>query len=318
MDNQFYIDQINRLRKERNAVILAHNYQRGEIQDIADYVGDSLGLSIIAAKTDAEVIVFCGVHFMAESAAILSPQKSVLLPDLDAGCPLADMATAETVLAKKQELLAEIQNLKSKIQNKSSELVIVSYVNTTAPVKAESDICCTSGNAVKVVNSISAEKTILFIPDKNLGSWVEEQTGRKMVLWEGYCPTHAYIKAEEVNKLQQQYPNAEFVCHPECVAEVRKLADAIRSTEGIIKYVKESKSSEFIIGTEKGILHRLQKENPEKKFYLASNKLICPNMKITTLKSVYFALEKMQNVITVPPRIQQRAKLALDKMIQIV
>jgi quinolinate synthase len=301
-DNQFYIEQINKLRKERNAVILAHNYQRGEVQDIADYVGDSLGLSIIAAKTDAEVIVFCGVHFMAESAAILSPLKTVLLPESDAGCPLADMAPVDAVITKKKVM---------------PNAVVVSYVNTTAAVKAESDICCTSGNAVKVVNSIPGDKTVIFIPDKNLGSWVEEQTERKMVLWDGFCPTHAYINAEEVRKLKEQVPHAEFVCHPECTPEVRKFADAIRSTEGIIQYVKQSKGSEFIIGTEKGILHRLQKENQEKKFYLASNKLICPNMKITTLKSVYLALERMAPVITVPSEIQQRAKLALDKMIEI-
>lgn len=302
-DQQYYIDQITRLRKAKNAVILAHNYQRGEIQDIADYVGDSLGLSIIAAKTDAAVIVFCGVHFMAESAVILSPTKTVLLPDFDAGCPLADMAKAEDVAAKTKEI---------------PNVVVVSYVNTTAAVKAVSDICCTSGNAVKVVNTIPKNKPILFVPDKNLGSWVEEQTGRKMFLWDGFCSTHEYIEADEVKKLQVQYPNAEFVCHPECKPEVRRLATAIRSTEGITKYVKESKNTEFIIGTEKGILHRLQKENPQKTFHIASAKLTCPNMKITTLKSVYLALEKMQFIITVPPEIQQRAKLALDKMIKII
>lgn len=303
VQKQFYITEINRLRKERNAVILAHNYQQDEVQDIADYVGDSLGLSIIAAKTDAAVIVFCGVHFMAESAAILSPQKTVLLPDLDAGCPLADMAKAEDV-AKKAEQIPNV--------------MVVSYVNTTAAVKAVSDICCTSGNAVKVVNTIPQDKPILFVPDRNLGSWVEEQTGRKMVLWDGYCPTHEYVLADEVKKIKMQYPNAEFVCHPECRSEVRELADKVSSTEGIIKYVKQSKNPEFIIGTEKGILHRLQKNNPEKQFYLASNKLLCPNMKITTLYSVYRALQNMEPIITVPPEIQIPAKHALDKMIEIV
>jgi quinolinate synthase len=301
--NQFYIDQINHLRKERNAVILAHNYQRGEVQDIADYVGDSLGLSIIAAKTAAEVIVFCGVHFMAESAAILSPQKIVLLPDLTAGCPMADMAKAEDVAAKAKQI---------------PNVVVVSYVNTTAAVKSVSDICCTSGNAVKVVNTILKDKPILFVPDKNLGSWVEEQTGRKMFLWEGCCPTHDYILVEEVKIIKAQFPNAEFICHPECRPEVRKLADKVCSTEGIVKYVNQSKSIEFIIGTEKGILHRLKKDNPQKLFHLASSKLMCPNMKITTLKSVYRALLNMQPIITVPLEIQVPAKRALDKMIEIV
>jgi quinolinate synthase len=299
--NQFYIAEINRLRKERNAVILAHNYQRGEVQDIADYVGDSLGLSIIAAKTEAAVIVFCGVHFMAESAAIISPRKKVILPDLDAGCPMADMVQAEDVVAKAKEI---------------PNVMVVSYVNTTAAVKAVSDICCTSGNAVKVVNSIPKDKPILFVPDKNLGSWVEEQTGRKFFLWEGYCPTHDYILADEVINMKEQFPNAEFICHPECRAEVRNLADKVASTEGIVKYVNQSNSTEFIIGTEKGILHRLHKDNPLKQFHLASNKLMCPNMKITTLTSVYRALLYMQPIITVPPEIQVPAKRALDKMIE--
>ncbi|MCX7918433.1 MAG: quinolinate synthase [bacterium] len=328
MENQqFYITEINRLRKERNAVILAHNYQLGEIQDIADFVGDSLGLSIIAAQTPAKVVIFCGVHFMAESAAILCPEKTVILPEINAGCPLADMATAE-----------QIQKVKFQLSNSKTELVVVSYVNTTAAVKSVSDICCTSGNAVKVVQSIPRDKSILFVPDKNLGSWVAEQTEKRLgkearpiislpiesaiteptfILWDGYCPTHEYIFAEEVMKLKEQHSNAEFVCHPECRPEVRKLADKIASTEGIVQYVKESKGTEFIIGTEKGILHRLQKDNPEKKFYLASDKLLCPNMKITTLKSVYQSLLTMEPVITVPPDIQQKAKSALDKMIQI-
>ncbi|MFB3896924.1 MAG: quinolinate synthase NadA [bacterium] len=300
---QFYVTEINRLRKERNAVILAHNYQQAEVQDIADYTGDSLGLSIMAAKTDAAVIVFCGVHFMAESAAILSPQKTVLLPDLDAGCPLADMAKAEDVVAKAKQI---------------PNAVVVSYVNTTAAVKAVSDICCTSGNAVKVVKSIPQDRPILFVPDKNLGSWVEEQTGRKMVLWDGYCPTHDYILANEVREIKAQYPHAMFICHPECRPEVRQLANKVCSTEGIVKYVKQSKSTEFIIGTEKGILHRLQKDNPQKQFHLASNRLLCPNMKITTLSSVYRALLNLKPVITVPLEIQVPAKRALDKMIEIV
>ena len=293
--------EIRKLLKEKNGIMLAHNYQRDEIQEMADVTGDSLALSQIAAKTDAEVIVFCGVHFMAESASILSPDKTVILPRIEAGCPMADMVTVEKLIEKKRELPG---------------VPVVCYVNSSADVKAESDICCTSANAVKVVNSVDGER-VLMIPDMNLSMYTARLTTKEVIPWKGFCPTHQYLKPSDVLKMKKQYPDAKFVAHPECTPEVLDLADHICSTSGMYKYAKESDAKEFIIGTEMGILYKLKKENPEKKFYLCSNKLICPNMKLTTLEDVYTGIRDMKNIIKVPEEIRIRAKKSLDRMLEI-
>ncbi|MBI5787774.1 MAG: quinolinate synthase NadA [Candidatus Schekmanbacteria bacterium] len=301
-EDSYYIDLITRLRKERNAVILAHNYQRGEVQDIADYVGDSLGLSQQAAKTDADIIVFCGVFFMAETAAILSPQKTVIIPDPRAGCPMADMITAEDLRQKKQE---------------HPEATVVCYVNSSADVKAESDICCTSTNAIQVVESLKDAKEILFVPDEHLGRFVASRTKADILFWPGFCPTHLRVTPEDIIKAREEHPNAKCIVHPECSIEVIMLADEALSTGGIIKYVGKSDAGEIIIGTELGLAYRLQKDHPHKRFYLATQKLVCPNMKLTTLEKVAAALENIQHVVKVPENIRVRAKLALDRMMEI-
>jgi quinolinate synthase len=297
------INDILKFKEERKAIILAHNYQIGEVQDIADFVGDSLDLSQKAAQTGAKVIVFCGVHFMAETAKILSPDKTVLMPDINAGCAMANMIT-----------LRQLKEMKKK----HPEAVVVSYVNTTAEIKAESDYCCTSANAVKVVQTIPQEKEILFIPDKYLGDYVSKQANRKMILWEGYCPTHRRILAEDILKKKAQYPKAEVLVHPECTPDVIAMADKVLSTSGICRYAKESNSEEFIIGTEIGILHRLKKENPDKKFYPASILSDCPNMKLNNLEKILWSLEDMIYKVEVPPDIAQRAKRSIDRMLEIV
>jgi len=297
------INDILKLKEERKAIILVHNYQIGEVQDIADFVGDSLDLSQKAAKTEAEVIVFCGVNFMAETAKILSPNKTVLMPDVNAGCAMANMIT-----------LRQLKEMKKKYP----EAVVVSYVNTTAEIKAESDYCCTSANAVKIVQTIPREKEILFIPDKYLGDYVSKQANRKMILWEGYCPTHRRILAEDILKKKAQYPKAEVLVHPECTPDVIAMADKVLSTSGICKYAKESNSEEFIIGTEIGILHRLKKENPNKKFYPASILSDCPNMKLTNLEKILWSLEDMIYKVEVSPDIAQRAKRSIDRMLEVV
>jgi len=295
-------NEILELKKKRNAVILAHLYQRPEVQDIADFTGDSLGLSEEAAKTDAEVIVFCGVHFMAETAAILSPQKTVLLPEVNAGCPMADMITADQLRAKKKEC---------------PDAVVVCYVNSSADVKAESDICCTSANAVKVVRSAPADKRILFVPDKNLGHYVGQQAGREIIYWEGFCNTHDRLSAEQLRKAKQTYPEALVMVHPECRPEVIALADRVFSTSGMIKFAKESDHNEFILGTESGILHKIRKTAPGKKFHMASEELICPNMKATTLEKVKLSLEELQPRIMVPDEIRDKALGAVKRMIAV-
>lgn len=297
------VNDILKLKEQRKAIILAHNYQVGEVQDIADFVGDSLDLSQKAAQTGAEVIVFCGVNFMAETAKILSPDKTVLMPDVNAGCAMANMIT-----------LRQLKEMKKKY----TEAVVVSYVNTTAEIKAESDYCCTSANAVKVVQTIPQEKEILFIPDKYLGDYVSKQANRKMILWEGYCPTHRRILAEDILKKKAQYPKAEVLVHPECTPDVIAMADKVLSTSGICRYAKESNSEEFIIGTEIGILHRLKKENPDKKFYPASILSDCPNMKLTNLEKILWSLEDMIYKVEVPHDIAQRAKRSIDKMLEIM
>jgi quinolinate synthase len=306
--SQYFYDEIGLKRKirellnKRKAILLAHNYQRDEIQEIADITGDSLGLSQAAAQTDAKVIVFCGVHFMAESAAILSPDKTVLLPRLEAGCPMADMITVEALKKKKEEY---------------PEATVVCYVNSSAAVKAHSDICCTSANSVKVVNSIPNGHPILMVPDMNLGRYVASQTHKEIILWPGFCPTHHRLKVAMVQKTKAEHPDAVFIAHPECTPEVLALADHICSTSGMYQYARKSSSKEIIVGTEIGILYRLRKENPDKCFYEPWEDMICPNMKLTTLEDVVYALENMVHVITVPEDIRIRAKKALDRMLEI-
>jgi quinolinate synthase len=298
------VDKIKKLKKEKNAVILVHNYQLPEVHDIADFLGDSLGLSIQAAKTDADVIVFCGVHFMAETAKILSPQKTVLLPDKNAGCPMADMIDAESLKALKAE---------------HPEAVALCYVNTSAAVKAECDYCCTSANAEKMVRHILTQhEEIIFVPDKYLAAYVSSQVGRNFILWNGYCPTHAGILPEHILRVKQQHPKAKVIVHPECSPELTALADIVTSTEGMCKYVKETEETEFIIGTEIGIIYRMQKENPEKNFYPASDKAICPNMKRINLEKVLWSLTDMVHEITVPQDIMDKARLSIERMLKIV
>ncbi len=293
--------RIQELKKEKKAVILVHNYQRPEVQDVADFLGDSLGLSIHASKTDARVIVFCGVYFMAETAKILSPQKTVIIPDLNAGCPMADMITAE-----------ELKKLKAK----HPKAKVLCYVNTPAEVKAECDLCCTSANAVQIVSGpLKNEKEIIFVPDKYLARYVASQTGKEFIYWHGYCPTHAKILPEHILEQKKQHPQAEVIAHPECSAGVIKIADKVVSTEGMCRYVKTSKAQEFIIGTEYGIIHRLEKENPSKKFYSVSDLAVCPNMKLTTLEKVLWSLENMQFEIKVPDEIIRRSQKSIQRMI---
>ncbi len=295
------VEKIKELKKRRNAIILAHNYQRGEVQDIADFTGDSLGLSQQAAKTDADVIVFCGVHFMAETAAILCPQKMVLIPDKHAGCPMAAMVAAHELIEKKK-------------QHPGAK--VVCYVNTTAAVKAESDICCTSSNAKKIVASIPEDEEILFIPDKSLGAYVASQLNRKIILWEGYCPTHHRILACDILRLKEKYPRAKVVVHPECTPDVIALADCVASTTGIAKYAREVNvnGEAIIVGTENGILHRLRKENPRKTFLSVTPLAECPNMKLNTLEKVLWALEDLEFQVTVPKDIAERALRAIQRM----
>ncbi len=307
-------EEIRRLAKKRRAVILAHNYQRAEVQDVADFVGDSLGLSREAAKTDADVIVFCGVHFMAETAAILSPSKTVLLPDLAAGCSLAATIDADQLRAWKAE---------------HPGAVVVSYVNTSAEVKAESDYCCTSGNAVEVVNAIPADREILFLPDMFLGAHVRRLTGRKNIrVWMGECHVHAGISPEHIRQERAARPEAEFLVHPECgcstsVLEAISAGDVdgngvqILSTEGMIKRPAVSQADEFIVATEVGILHRLRRDNPSKRFYAANREAVCTYMKVTTLPKVLDSLERMEHRITVAPAVADRARLAIERMIAI-
>jgi quinolinate synthase len=292
--------RIEELKKQRNAIILAHNYQRGEVQDIADYVGDSLGLSQKAAESNAEVIVFCGVHFMAETACILCPNKTVLMPDENSGCPMANMITAEA-----------LHNMRKKYP----QAEVVSYVNTTAKVKAESDICCTSSNAVKIVESIHGSE-VIFVPDKYLAYYVSTKTEKRIIQWNGFCPTHVKILPEHVQEQKKLHPEAKVMVHPECTPPVIALADKVLSTGGMCRYAKESKAQEIIVGTEVGILHRLRKENPDKKFYPASEQAVCPNMKLTTLEKVLWSLQDMKHKVTIPQNILLRARDAVQKMLE--
>jgi quinolinate synthase len=295
--------KIRKLKDQRRAVILAHNYQPAEIQDLADFTGDSLGLSIKAAETDADVIVFCGVRFMAETAAILSPDKTVLLPDKNAGCPLADMITAE-----------QLRNLKTEHPG----ALVVCYVNSPAEVKAESDYCCTSANAVEVVSSVPPDQPIIFVPDQHLGRFVAERTGRNLILWPGYCHVHVAITEDDINNAKAQYPDAIVLTHPECTEPVKALSDELLSTGQMLKFVAKSTAKRFIIATEIGIIHTLKKENPDAEFIAASETAICPNMKRITLDKLVAALEDIQYEVTVPQEIRERARKALDRMVEVL
>jgi quinolinate synthase len=295
-----YKEKIEELKFKKNAVILVHNYQRAEVQDIADYLGDSLGLSQQANKTDAEIIVFCGVKFMAETAKILSPEKKVIMPKEEAGCPMANMVTPEDILA---------------MRKKYPNAKVVSYVNTNADVKAISDVCCTSANAVEVVKNINADE-IIFAPDKNLGSYVKRFTDKKIILWDGFCYVHDRISKEEVLTAKRKFPEALLLVHPECRPEVIDIADAILSTSGMIKFARESNAKTFLIGTEEGIIYRLKKENPNKEFYSAGTPKICSNMKLTHLKDVYDALKEEKNEINLPANIIKASKKALEEMLK--
>lgn len=301
MKNEEIASRIDRLKKERNAVILAHNYQIGEVQDIADYIGDSLGLSQKAAEVSEEVIVFCGVHFMAETASILAPQKKVLLPEIRAGCPMADMITA-----------SELREWKKNYPGRK----VVSYVNTTADVKAESDVCCTSSNAIEVVESIEGDE-ILFVPDKNLGNYVARYTKKKIIPWDGNCYVHNYILPKDIEEKRDLYPEADVWVHPECTPEVIDIADRVLSTGQMVKEAGETSKKEVIIGTETGIIYRLKKENPIKNFYPARDSSFCINMKKIDLNKVFRSFEEMIYRVEVPPEISQRARGAIEKMIQI-
>ncbi|HAJ56724.1 MAG TPA: quinolinate synthase [Candidatus Omnitrophica bacterium] len=292
--------KIEQLKKERNAVILAHNYQLPEVQDAADYTGDSLELSRVAAKSDKKVIVFCGVYFMAETASILCPAKTILIPDPLAGCPMANMITAD-----------DVRELKAR----HPKAVVVGYVNTPADVKAELDVCCTSTNAVDIVSKIKAEE-IIFIPDKYLADYVSKKTGKRLIAWEGYCPTHVKILPEDIIKKIRQHPHAKVMVHPECRPEVVELADEVLSTGKMCVHAKKSHDKEFIIGTEVGLIHRLQKDNPDKKFYPASEHAVCPNMKRTTLEKVLWSLDEMKTEVRVPDEIRKKARRAIDKMVE--
>jgi quinolinate synthase len=294
--------QIRDLLIKRNAVLLAHNYMRDEVQEIADITGDSLALSIEAAKTAADVIVFCGVHFMAESAAILSPEKKVLLPRPDAGCPMADMVTVEELEALKR---------------KHPGVPVVTYVNSSAEVKACSDICCTSANAIKVVRSLG-EDELIFVPDRNLGRWIAKFVPeKKFIFWEGFCPTHERMTLQAVLQKKTEHPDALFICHPESAPDVSELADHVCSTSGMYDYCRSSPASKFIIGTEAGILYKLRLENPDKEFILASPALFCPNMKLTSLEDLLISLQTLSPVVSVPEDIRLKAKGALDRMLAV-
>ena len=295
-------DEIETLKRERRAVILAHNYCRGEVQDAADFTGDSLELARRATEVDAEVIVFCGVYFMAETAAILNPGKTVLIPDPTAGCPMADMVTA-----------AQLRELKAK----HPDAAAVCYVNSTAEVKAECDICVTSGNAERVMATFPPEREIIFVPDQHLGSHIMGLLGRKYILWPGYCPTHAALSAKSIADARAAHPGAPVMVHPECARDVREAADERLSTGGMCRYARESAAKEMLVGTEVGILHRLRKENPDKAFYPVNERLVCPNMKKTTLENLAESLREMKHQVVVADGIAARARRAVEAMLAI-
>ena len=297
------IEKIKKLRDTHNAVILAHNYQPAEIQDLADFTGDSLGLSIKAAETDADIIVFCGVQFMAETAAILSPDKTVLLPDKHAGCPMADMIN--------QKQLRQLKQM-------HKDALVVCYVNSSAQVKAESDYCCTSANAVEIVDSLPKDKPIIFVPDKNLGQFVVERTGRNLILWPGYCHVHVVITEEDIKRAKAEYPDAIVLTHPECTGPVKAVSDQLLSTGQMLRFTAQSREKQFIIATEVGIIHALKKQNPRAEFIPATKRAVCPNMKRINLEKVLWSLQDLQYKVTIPQDIRIKAKKALDMMVEIL
>lgn len=294
-------EEIRAIARKKNAIILAHNYQLPEIQDIADHTGDSLELARIAASNTADIIIFCGVHFMAESAAMLAPNKKVILPDVSAGCPMADMAEVEDVLEMKQ---------------RHPDAAVVTYINSTAAIKAVSDICCTSANAVKIVRSIDAKK-IIFVPDRNLGHYVSRFVTKEIILWNGFCPTHQRLTADEILEAKKNHPDAIVMVHPECTAEVIDCADEVRSTGGMIKFVKETKARQIIIGTEREMIHRLKREAGHIEYILPSANLVCPNMKKINLKKLHDALLGEEPVVTVDPETRRKAVTCLEKMLEL-
>lgn len=295
-------EKIQDLKRERGAIIIAHNYQPDEVQAMADFTGDSLELSRKGAELPHQVIVFCGVHFMAETAAILSPEKTILLPDRFAGCPMADMITADQLRAKKAE---------------HPGAVVITYVNSSAAIKAESDLCCTSSNAIKIVASVPAGKEIIFVPDTHLGHYVQEQLGREMIIWDGYCPTHSRIRDVDILREKEDHPKAIVMAHPECPPNIRELADELLSTGQMCTVAKESPHKEFIVATEMGLLYRLRNENPDKKFYSVSDRAICPNMKKIDLEKVLWSLEDMQYRVTVPEEIANKARRSIEAMLEL-
>ncbi len=318
-------EKILSLKKKRNAIILAHNYQRDEIQDLADFIGDSLELSRTASSIHCDVIVFCGVNFMAESASILSPEKTVLLPEITACCPMADMIT----VGEPRELRTQFPGYKftdgyiypanftlRDMKKLNPGVPVVAYVNTTADIKAESDICCTSANGVKIVESLNSDK-VICIPDRNLAGWIAKNTKKQIIAWDGFCHVHHRVTVDDVIRARQEHPDALVIAHPECRIEVLEISDHVTSTSGMLRFASSSSAKEFIIGTEIGLLYRLRKENPEKSFYPLRKDMICPNMKKTTLNSVLNVLETMTNIIKVPEEIRIPAKRALDKMLEI-
>ena len=302
MDYSALQAEIRALAAERQAVILAHNYQRPEVQDVADFLGDSLGLSQRAARSSARVIVFCGVDFMAETAAILAPGRKVVIPEPRADCPMAAMVDVDGLLALKAQ---------------HPGAAVVSYVNTTAAVKALSDICCTSANAVRIVQSFPADREIIFTPDCNLGSWAAKKTGRELILWPGFCPTHDQITLEDVLKAKLEHPAAKVVVHPECRAEVSAIADAVESTSGMIRFCREDSAEEYLIGTETGMIYRLSKDIPGKRFYPVTESSVCPNMKLTTLDKVLRALRAEAPVVELPEDVRKGALRAVQRMIEV-
>ncbi|HUT32754.1 MAG TPA: quinolinate synthase NadA [Planctomycetota bacterium] len=302
MSDERLLARLRELKQQRNAVILAHNYQRAEVQDAADFTGDSLGLSQEAAKTAADVILFCGVHFMAETAAIICPDKTVLIPDPNAGCPMANMVSPR-----------ELAVMKAKHPNAA----VVTYVNSSAAIKAMSDVCCTSANAVKVVATIPPDREVLFVPDQSLGDYVAKQLGRPLILWPGYCPTHHHILARDVQALKAEHPDALFICHPECTSDVVALADHVASTSGMVRWCRETAAKTIIVGTEIGLLHRLRKDSPDKTFLEVSPLADCPNMKLNTLEKMAWSLEDMVYRVTVPPEVAGPARRAIERMLEI-
>ncbi|RPI35558.1 MAG: quinolinate synthase [Nitrospiraceae bacterium] len=318
--------QILEFKEKKRAIILSHNYQRDEVQDIADFVGDSLELSRIAATKDCDMIVFCGVHFMAESASILSPDKTVLLPEVDALCPMADMIRVDSPRPVRKSFpgfdnppayVFPAEFTLRDIKKRYPGVPVVAYVNTTAEVKAESDICCTSANVVKVVESLPGDE-VICIPDKNLSRWAAKNTRKKVIAWDGYCHVHERVTVDDVTKARAEHPNALVMAHPECRLEVLEMADHVTSTSGMLRYAQASDAKEFIVGTEIGLMHRLRKENPGKVFHALRKDMICPNMKKTTLKSILRAFQENTYLVKVPEEIRVPAKKALDRMLEII